>query len=431
MTNHINRTNISLTNNTKTNLSEKMKKIYLPLVATIGLISTSCSQDEPMASLPEAQNNKINFSVTADNGSRAASAYQTGLDISKMTVSAWLLGDKDGVPNYKENNTNNATYFLNDLLTRSATSNKGVFAYASDARYWPANGETLDFFAVVDNEAWGKDGEFDFQLNDGPGLSKITQLDINKMPDLLYAYTPDQRRDLDKKPQQNVSFSFNHAFAKVIVTAEVKNKNLRIYITDMEICGITDGGQFIFPHKEDKDGKAVNVAAKWNVSGDFTSLSCNQGLFGNNNPVILDMSDEAKSTLVGRSGVAGLNNDLLVIPNSYSGRNSSVMQTYIKLKGYAYNISSADNGFNPEKDALIFPKKNADGTIVPADILIPIEFDWKMGTVNRYNIVFDCGNGGGNTPDLNDPAFIRIGYEVEVTDWTDGETKDPVEFDRQ
>lgn len=390
-----------------------------------GLIATSCSQDEPVASLSNA-NDQISFAVTADNASRASSAYQTGLDISKMKVSAWVLAEGISSPNYEESNEGNTAYFTNDFLQR--TGGAGLFNYTSNARYWPSNNETLDFFAVVDNEAWGAEGEFRFSnANKVPGLGTISQLDIDRMPDLLYAYTPDQQRKKDNAAQQNVSFNFNHAFAKVIVTAEVKNQNIRVYITDMEIVGIAKDGVFNFPHKEDQSGSIVSVGASWTVGDTFTSVACTQGNYGVSNPIVLDMSDSSAATLVGRSGNGG-KNDLLVIPNSYSGRNSSKYQTYVKLKGYAYNISNPENGFNAETDVLIFPKKNADGSITPAEMIVPIEFNWNMGTVNRYNIVFDCGNGGSTTGDPNDPAFVRIGYEVEVTDWQTGEIIDPSEY---
>lgn len=405
-----------------------MKKLLFPLGVMIGIIVSSCSSDEPTAVLNEAVNGKIGFSVTADNGSRAASAYENGTDITKMSVSAWLVGDANELPGYSGGNTANASYFLNDVLTRESGS--GLFNYLSDARYWPANGETLDFFAVVDNEAWGDNGRFGFSKADGkPGLGFLSQLGINEMPDLLYAYTPNQKRSTANVAQQNVSFDFNHAFAKVIVTSEVKNENIRVYITDIEICGITDGGQLIFPHKTGEGSKIVNQPASWIVSPGYTDISANQGLFSANNPVVLDMKEVKKETLVGRGKTNGVINDLLVIPNSYNGRNSSgKIQTYVKLKGYAYNIADAKNGFDEDTDALIFPKANADGSVTPTDMLIPIEFNWGMGTVNRYNIVFDCGNGGSTTTNPNDPAFVRIGYEVEVTDWATGEVLEKVEY---
>lgn len=394
------------------------------------LIATSCSQDEPMASLNGA-NDQINFSVTAGNSSRAASAYQNGIDISEMSVSAWLLGGNNHIPNYSESNPDNSSYFLNDFLVRSGSS--GLFDYLTDARYWPSNNERLDFYAMVDNQSWGNEGLFKFDNGTGaPGLGWISQLGIDKMPDMLYAYTPNQTRHADNAAQQNVSFDFHHAFAKVIVTAEVKNSNMRVYITDMEICGIADKGQLTLPHKEDSNSAVKEVGASWNVGTGFMNVACAQGLYNAANPILLDRSESSSATLVGRTGVKGVNNDLLVIPNKYSGRNSSgKYQTYVKLKGYAYNIANAENGFNPETDALIFPKKNADGSVTPAEMIIPIEFDWKIGTVNRYNIVFDCGNGGSTTTDPNTPAFVRIGYEVEVTDWQTGEVITPIEYNKK
>lgn len=412
-----------------------MKKYSFITAVMIGLISVSCSQDEPAASLTDAAKNQISYAVTAGNASRASSSYENGTDIKRMHVSAWLTKGATTLPGYGESNTDNAAYFTNDLMVRSAGS--GVFSYTSDARYWPANGECLDFYAVVDNDApeWNGNGTFSFSSRESgsgngyPGLGWLKQLDIDKMPDLLYAYTPNQQRSTTNTAQQNVSFLFNHAFAKVIVTAEVKNSNLRVCITDMAICGITKGGQFMLPRKAQESGVTVTNGAKWIVSPEYTDLACPLTPYNAANPVVLDKRETAKATLVG-AGEGNLK-DLLVIPNTYNGRNSSgKYQTYIMLKGYAYNIANSASGFDPDTDSLIFPKLNEDGSLTPASMIIPIEFNWRMGSVNRYNIVFDCGNGGSTDENPNHPAFVRIGYEVEVSDWQTGQTIDPSEYVR-
>lgn len=401
-----------------------MKKICYLTVAMIGILSTSCSNDEPQASLPGA-NKAISYTATANSSSRAASAYESGLDISKITVSAWMTQNNSICPNYAETNKGDATYFLNDVLTRGNGQNSGSFDYATDARYWPSNGEVLDFFAIVDNEAFGDNGKFRFNAKDAkPGLGIISQLQLDKMPDMLYATTFNKTLAKPEVFQQNVAFDFKHAFAKVIVTAEVRNQNLHVVITDMAVKGVISQGQFIFPHKEDKKSEGFNdpviVDAKWliNESDSYIGVTCLQ-----NANIELDKADVAKQTLVGApKGTDGKNNDLLMIPNSYDGRNSSgKYQTYIELKGYAYNISNPESGWSDTNDVLIYGDKNEDGSITPATMIIPIEFNWRMGTVNRYNLVFDCGNGGSTDDDPNHPAFVRIGYEVEVTEWAPGE----------
>lgn len=385
-----------------------MKKILFFSAAVLALAGASCTNDEPAGS-NSGKSNEIGFSVIADKGTRSSSSYLNGIDIKDFTVSAWIIKDSISSPNYSESNENNTTYFLNDYLTRS--ENSGLFNYTSGARYWPANGEMLDFFAVVDNPL-----PFTFDAKDSrPGIKgKIKQMQINEMPDMLFAYAPNQHRNGQAVAQQNVSLRFNHAFAKVVVTAEVKNPNLRVCITDMAIVGIADEGQFLFPCKVQQDNKIVHKAPEWLVGSGFTSVTNLLAKYNDENPAVLDMGNDSKLTLLGEDAP----NDLLVLPTSYSGRNEYKPQTYIQLKGYAYNISDSESGFRPGLDALIYPKKNADGSFTPATIVIPIEFDWKIGTINRYNITFDCGNGG---LDPENPAFVRIGYEVEINPWTEGE----------
>lgn len=400
----------------------------------MGLIATSCSQDESLALFSDATNTKINFSATADKGTRSASSYENGTDVSEIYVSAWVR-QKTVLPGYGSANTDNAPYFLNDFLTRSEGS--GVFSYATDARYWPANGEALDFFAVVDNNAWGTDkGTFSFSACNGkPGLTgELEQLTLEKMPDMLFAYNFNQTRDNTGKTtfQQNVALDFNHAFAKVHVTAEVRNKNIRVVITDMEIHGIAKEGQFGFPYIAGEGKVNTTKDAQWIIKdGNFTDLkkllkfdTLNTTVVNGVKSIILDKKEsgniKAKQTLISENAP----NDLLVIPNRYNGRNSGgKYQTYILLKGYAYNIADSEAGFDDETDCLIYPKKDDFGNVTPANMIIPIEFNWCMGSVNHYNIVFDCGNGGNTNEDPKNPAFIKIGYEVEVEDWATGEQK--------
>lgn len=391
-----------------------MKKFLSIVAVMMGLITASCSQDEPAVSLPDAANNMIGFSVTADNGSRSTSHYENGTDISEISVSAWVTPDANTLPGYHESNTGNSVYFFNDVLRRDGS---GVFNYSEAARFWPADA-ILDFYSVIDNPT-----PFTFDCGEGyPGLDGwIAQGKIEEMPDMLYAYAFDEKRkEKQKESQQNVSLKYNHAFAKVVVTAEVRNPNLRVYITDMEIHGVTDKGKFLLPHKVGQDKEIKVIEANWKKSPDYTNITGLMKTYNTANPAILDMAagQEAKRTLLGEE----FPNDLLVIPNTYNGRNSSKCQTYILLKGYAYNISNRENGFDPDIDELIYPK-TTNGKVEAAPMIIPIEFHWGMGTINYYNIVFDCGGGGNMNEDPNNPALVRIGYEVEVNDWTTGEQK--------
>lgn len=410
-----------------------MKAKFLWGVALMAL-ATSCAQEETTLSLASAPD-EIGYKVDAGGMTRATSAYTYGSDIQKITVSAWLSNGKD-LPGYGSGNTGNSSYFLNDVLVRTGAKEDGttgVFNYTRNARYWPHNGETLDFYAVVDNENFiGQDQHpFGWTATNGhPGLEeKIKQGNLDEMPDLLYAVTFNQWATAKKTAQQNVKFDFKHAFAKVIVTAETKNKNLRVVITDMEIHGIKEGGVFSMPYKSGEGETIVYNDEQWTVSDVYTDLP---GLLVDHPTyvkdektgeyaakIVLDKSETAKQKLVGEplDGDADkAKNTLFVIPTEYNGRNSSKHQTYIQLKGYAYN--KAGETFDPEKDVLVYGDKK-DGKIEPAVMTIPIEFDWKMGTVNKYNITFDCGNGGSQDEDPNHPALVRIGYEVEVNDWID------------
>lgn len=425
-----------------------LKYLYLATTGLAALLATSCSQDQP-EQLFEQANAKlpIQFTVTADGGSRAASLFTNGTDIHQMYVSAWLLStdQANSLPGYDYSNNGNAAYFTNDLIARGAD---GVFHYSQDARYWPMNGESLDFYAVVDNTAWPGKGEFSFEATDNgsPGLEEaLDQLQMDKMPDMLYATNFDVKlsKNTTSPYQSNVTLSFHHAFAKVVISAEVRNSNIRVYITDMELCGLIDHKEFKLPYKSGVGSDNIINPASWVKPGDYncnlTGLLKWQGV-SRTNPLYLDKNESGHDKLwltgghsaQGSPGGSSENNmagTLLVLPHSYSGRNNSEYLAYIKLTGFAYNISNHEIGFDDECDRLIFPSGNPDKTqypqdVTPAEMIIPVEFNWVMGTVNYYNIVFDCGNGGNiGTKPTDNPAFVRIGYEVEVFDWTTGEQR--------
>lgn len=417
-----------------------MKNYLFFLTAGMAIFATSCSQDDPMTPLDGDFKNQINFTVTADNATRSESSYQNGTDINRFSVSAWLTQDsEDGkkvLPGYGSSNGSNSMYFINDVMTREAGD--GVFNYQSSARYWPSSDlDCLDFFAIVDNDApaWNGNGDFVFNNGSGPGLTgNLKQLPVNEMPDMLYAYSFDEKRPSVNVAQKNVSLQFRHAFAKVVISAEVRNENMRMCLTDMEIVGIHDEGKFNLPKKVGEGENVVTEPAYWTIGPGYTTIECPlvRGEYNEANPLILDMHEGCTSSMVLIGDPAyskDPNNDLLVLPSSYSGRNSSTQQTYIQFKGYAYNIANKDSGFDADTDNLIYPKKEKGETLPePATMIVPIEFNWEAGTVNYYHIVFDCGNGGSVTVNPNDPALIRIGYEVEVKPWTEGETVSPEEY---
>lgn len=415
-----------------------MNKLTFYLTAMSGLLLASCAQDDVMTSLENTVNKPITYTVTSGNGTRSATAYTNGTDVNEIHVAAWgVAPDENGdfaLPSYGESNTTNAAFINHDILRRSApgsNGSSGLFNYGSDARFWPTDGQKLDFYALVDTP--DEDNCFSWTGVGGhPGLpNKVMQLGKSDMKDMLYGYTPDQQLKKNaNQAQQNVSFSLNHAFAKVVVTAQVKNKNLRVVITDAEIHGIVDGGNFSLPYKSGEGKNVVENPAYWVKSPTYTNLT---GII-DTPMVVLDKNESADSEIPGKKGVAGIskydsnnkivtNNDILVIPADYNGRNGNgVFQTYIQLKAYAFNITN--DTFDEDTDMLVYGKKDADGNPIPAIIIVPIEFNWKMGTVNTYNIIFDCGTGGTSTENPNDPAFVRIGYEVEVTPWIDVDPTD-------
>lgn len=412
-----------------------MKKQIFYFAALGAFLLTSCAQDELIESLEPAVNTQISYSVIAGNGTRAASAYGNGTDIDEIHVAAWAVTpkiDEDGnatfaLPGYGSPNGGNASIIDHDAVPRSGTGKSGTsgtFNYDDNARFWPTDGQKVDFWALVD--APDEDNCFSWTGCDGhPGLpNKVEQLGKSDMKDMLYGYAPNQTLNKEgHQAQQNVSFSMNHAFAKVIITAQVKNSNLHVVIKDAEIHGIVDGGNFSLPYKSGSGPDVIDNPASWTPSSTYTDLA---GLIDKED-IVVDKNYATGGDNPGKVTVAGVstyddnnkivkNNDILVIPENYNGRDgSNKIQTYIQLTAYAYNI--AGTTFDEDTDALVCGTTNADGEVVPAVINIPVEFDWKMGTINTYNIIFDCGVGGSTTEDPKDPALVRIGYEVEVKPW--------------
>lgn len=416
------------------------------LAVMSALLLSSCSQDEVMSpldnSVDTAVNKKITYTVTADNSSRAASAYSNGTDVNEIHVWAWAVRptkDEEGnltyaLPGYGSPNTDNASFIEHDVLKRSGGTS-GTFSYGTNARFWPTANQSLDFWAIVDAPSemecftWygGSDREH-------PCLpKKAKQLGKSQMKDMLYAYTPNQTLDKNgHQAQQNVTFSLNHAFAKVRISAQVRNTNLRVVISDIQIHGIGTDSYFNYPYKSGSGGETIENDATWTKPLDYMVLTD----LIDADEIVVDGSsiyEQGADTIQSREEVAGfsiydennkmtLNNDILVIPAEYSGRNSSKLQTYIQLEVCAYNIARKE--FDEDTDMLVCGTRDNNGNPRPAIINVPIEFDWVMGTINTYNIIFDCGTGGTSTENPKDPSMVRIGYEVEVNPWQNGENLD-------
>lgn len=423
--------------------------VALYLTVLTPFLFSSCSNDESSDKLYSGGRKQIGFSISGMNSTRSSHAYETGLDISDIRISSWKTKSSSVAPSYGIHSQENGSYFHNALLSRSTDSYNNCFSFYDATYYWPENGENLDFFAVARLDG-SEHGDFRFDNtpigDEGyiPGLDWIHQQDVDGMSDIFWAYSFDKKSDPSLSGNSVVNLDFRHALAKVVVTAEVRNRNLRVYITDVDLCGLMEKGKFNFPYKSADGGTVTLNDASWQYDPEDAMekiIHCPVKLMKNggeglvDGTVVLDTNTDdgfrdgfessengnmsyagTKHTLVGANSQSETGGgDLFVLPYDYKGRNDGdEIKTYIRVKCQVYNKSGETFS---QHDTLIFPRME-DGAAPEGQYLyIPVEFDFRMGKMNVYNIFFDSGVGGLAKLSRQTPGLVKIGYEANVDSW--------------
>lgn len=408
-----------------------MKTLVNKFIASVSvvMVMTSCSQEETVINDLQA-NQAIKFNVTANKASRAANYFNAATDINQFYVSAWAKGNKAG--------TDGVAYFTQDNLRKLSNT----FEYDGGVRYWPNDGETLDFFAwTFNNQSEEIDGEKVFSKttvidgadkaafvwNDGvPSLTGIEQQDAAAMNDLLYAatYAQEHSGKSATTTESKVTMSFNHAFAQVGIKAKVTNPMMRVQVNQVALVNIMSTGDFTFPSsntKTDKDDATAHFGT-WAVADDATATTSVAAI----DEKIVEMVKKDGKMVEDLVDLTGADNTFMVLPladaeyatSTEDIESTTLKGTCIRMSVKIWNIADYENGYK-SSDIQIF----GDGKY--ANIYIPVAFDWAPGKNYTYTIEFGQGNAGYD--ENGDNTVVKVSWTPEIMDWREGGNTDSAE----
>ena len=380
-----------------------MKKILL-LTAGMLLIGASCTKNEVVE--VNQDGNEIQYSVVANNATKAADIYCNNNKPSEFTVFAESSDGK--------------TYIDGDKIVSSDGGNTWV--NQSGTRFWP-NGLSVDFYAVVN-------GDID-------------------QKDLLYSVKKGLAKGNTEAETNPVELNFRHALSQIVFQAKNTNPNLYVEVSGVSIVNVGNTNTFAFPNANtdnnmedtDHDGSfdhTINYSdgswGKWNaLTSGSTVYPVNfetVKVEGTNTVVDLTANVMGENTVKNEFN----KNALLLLPQTSIAWDPETVPapgfdgnagngSYFLVDCAIYNI--AGDKFDPVNDTPLWGAIGAH-----QEAAIPVAINWEQGKKYIYTFVF--GEGGGydpedpdpEDPDKPDPVLIPITFEVTVDDFVEVPAQD-------
>ena len=237
------------------------KKFFMGIAAMAALTLVSCSSDDlNSVSDNSSKNEAISFdgylgrSAVAVNGTRGSV-----LDKTQLHKSADGFGVFGNYSSADENNGFGSNLFNNQKVTGDA-SNENKWTY-SPLKYWSTQGH-IDFLAYAPYDSNQK-------LIENSKLEFKVSPTATEQKDLLWANAKDQ-----KKANNPVKFTFNHALAKIgyTVKTNVADDNVIITLNNITLAGsTTDPKLGAFYTKG-----FINLSKDLSKAGDATELWTNR-----------------------------------------------------------------------------------------------------------------------------------------------------------
>ena len=396
-----------------------MKK-FLFGTAGLLLIAASCSKNEDVE--VNQDGNEIQFSVVANNATKATNIYCNNNKPSEFTVFA----ESDG-----------KTYIDGDKIT---STDGNTWVNESGTRFWP-NESAVDFYAVVNgNIDWNPAAE----TSPASIVDYTVSTDVTKQNDLLYAVKMEQKRGETAENTEAVTLNFRHALSQIVFQAKNTNPNLYVEVSGVSIVNVGNTNTFAFPtantdnnmEDTDHDGSfdyTINYEdgswGKWNaltsgstvypvdfetvkVEGTNTVVDLTANVMGDN--TVKDEFNKNALLLLPQTSTPW---DPVTTPAPGLAGNAS-NGSYFLVNCTIYNV--AGDVFDEEEDTPLWGTTDAH-----EQAAIPVAINWEQGKKYIYTFIF--GEGGGydpddpdpEDPDKPDPVLIPITFEVTVDDFVE------------
>lgn len=415
-----------------------MKKAIFASIAVAML--TACSNDEVVLENNDA--NAIRFGVTAQNNSRAADVFCNNNLPGAFNVSAVY---------------NNALYINGDNIEKGSN---GKWENKSGLRYWPNTGD-VHFYGYVNGDITMTDAlvptfaNFTVVGEDGNKENKT----VADQVDLLYAVKTQAKaaageNGVVQTPQQ-VNLNFRHALSQIVFNARNDNANLYVEISGVSVVNVMSKGTYTFPTADTDNNYAhANAtvtpadATTFNRGSWFTTGENNTSTSTLTTPASYTVSFDAKP-IAGDKNVVDLTTYTHADGNKGSFYKDAMLllpQTTTKYDVNTEDTEKDENGKYVRKGTYFLVNcliKNVAGETVapndvilwgattgegenkkfngePANVLLPVDFNWEEGKKYTYTFVFGNGNGGFD-PDPDDPTpdpvLVPITFNVTVDEF--------------
>ena len=400
-----------------------MKKILL-LTAGMLLIAASCTKNEVVE--VNQDGNEIQFSVVANNATKAADIYCNNNKPSEFTVFAESSDGK--------------TYIDGDKIVSSDGGNTWV--NQSGTRFWP-NGLFVDFYAVVNGDI-----EWNVTAADGTAPASIegftVPTTVADQKDLLYSVKKGLAKGNTEAETNPVELNFRHALSQIVFQAKNTNPNLYVEVSGVSIVNVGNTNTFAFPNANtdnnmedtDHDGSFdYTIDYEDGSWGKWNALTSGSTVY----PVGFEtVKVEGTNTVVDlTANVMGDNtvkdefnkNALLLLPQTSTPWDPETTPapglagnasngSYFLVNCAIYNV--AGDVFDEEEDTPLWGTTDAH-----EQAAIPVAINWEQGKKYIYTFIF--GEGGGydpddpdpEDPDKPDPVLIPITFEVTVDDFVE------------
>lgn len=387
------------------------------------LVLAACSKNEVFE--VNQDGNEIQYSVVANNATKAADIYCNNNKPAEFTVFAESSDGK--------------TYINGDKIT---TADGNTWVNESGTRFWP-NDLSLDFYAIVNGII-----TWNVSAAEGTAPATIATIVDYEVPttvadqqDLLYAVKTGQQKGATAEATKPVTLNFRHALSQVVFQAKNTNENLYVEISGVKIVNVANKNTFTFPTSDTDNTTLVDD----NHDGSFESGDYESANWGTWAP-LAPVSGAAGST------VYPVTFDNVVVP----GKNTNA--TIVNLTNNVYTSADAGDEFNANA-LLLLPQtakawnpaevtspvvtgQAADGsyflvncaiyniagesfaatdtplwgtTAEHKEVAVPVEINWEQGKKYVYTFVF--GEGGGFDPVDPDPVLVPVTFKVSVDDF--------------
>lgn len=392
----------------------------------MALVLAACSKNEVFE--VNQDGNEIQYSVVANNATKAADIYCNNNKPAEFTVFAESSDGK--------------TYINGDKITTTDGNN---WVNKSGTRFWP-NDLSLDFYAIVNGTiTWNVSAE---------GNAPATIVDyevpttVADQQDLLYAVKTGQQKGATAEETKPVTLNFRHALSQVVFQAKNTNENLYVEISGVKIVNVANKNTFTFPTSNtdntmfvdnDHDGSFEIKDEDYEKAnrGTWAPLDPDPELGGAAGstvyPVTFDNVEvpgkNTNATIVNLTNNAGDEfnaNALLLLPQTANAWDPAEVTSpvvtgqaadgsYFLVNCAIYNI--AGESFAADTDTPLWGT-----TAKHKEVAVPVKINWEQGKKYVYTFVF--GEGGGfdpenpdPDPENPDPVLVPVTFEVSVDDF--------------